>query len=182
MKLKNIIFLTYVVIAIPFVATGCKASASNNISQSLQNNASVTQTVPKVYERNTLYSQPEIIDKGHAFQNKVDNNNERARKIKSTVQTLHSIEKASVVVVGRSVIIGIQLSDIVKDNEVSSVKKEVEQLVRTIDATITNVSVTTAPELMSRITNLAGDKEQGKPIDMTNDDLSNLTRTITPTI
>lgn len=141
------------------------------------------ETMPKNLEPTTPYSMPDTVERAEQeIVEKESINTRRAAKIASSVNKLAGIEKTTVVITGNTALVGIDLMDYVLESEVAPLKSQVEKSVRAADGEVRNVAVTATPELVERITAIAGDIGRGRPATGLADEMGSLLRRATPMV
>ena len=76
---------------------------------------------------------------------------ERAMTIKNRLKQIKEIEGTAVVVEGHTAIIGLRLKEVLEQNEISSVRKEVDLAAREADVSVESTSVTANNYIVSMI-------------------------------
>jgi YhcN/YlaJ family sporulation lipoprotein len=104
----------------------------------------------------------------------------RAAKIASNVAKLPEVNKATVVISGNTAIVGIDMKANVQGTHETQVKKKVEKTVRDTDKGIKNVSVTSDPDLYTRINNIAKGIAAGRPLSEFTKQITEILKRITP--
>lgn len=110
------------------------------------------------------------------------NLSQRATQIAKDINSIDGVEKATVIITGETALIGLNLTNNLNDEQISNIKKSAENKAKTSNNGIKNAAVTASPEIVQRITNLANDIKEGKPISGLADELGNLIKRVTPTI
>ncbi len=83
---------------------------------------------------------------------------DRAKTIVEQVQKLKEVKKTSVVIMGSFVIVGLDLSEQsenINDYDLIKLKSKISKLVKEIDIQVKQVSITTAPDLVNKVNNIA---------------------------
>ncbi|AST58713.1 sporulation lipoprotein, YhcN/YlaJ family [Thermoanaerobacterium thermosaccharolyticum] len=104
----------------------------------------------------------------------------RAAKIASNVAKLPEVNRATVVISGNTAIVGIDMKANVQGTHETQVKKKVEKTVRDTDKGIKNVSVTSDPDLYTRINNIAKGIAAGRPLSEFTKQITEILKRITP--
>lgn len=104
----------------------------------------------------------------------------RAAKIASKVAKIPEVNKATVVISGNTALVGIDMKSKVQGAHETTVKKKVEKTVRDTDKAIKNVSVTSDPDLYTRINNIAKGIAAGRPLSEFTKQISEILKRITP--
>lgn len=104
----------------------------------------------------------------------------RAAKIASNVAKIPEVNKATVVISGNTALVGIDMKSRVQGAHETNVKKKVEKTVRDTDKAIKNVSVTSDPDLYTRINNIAKGIAAGRPLSEFTKQISEILKRITP--
>ncbi len=79
----------------------------------------------------------------------------RAKRIADRVTEIEGVKTAQTVITGNTAIVGLTLDKELTDEPLIELKRLVEKNVRKLDNSIDHVSITTAPDLVRRITDLA---------------------------
>lgn len=190
---KIAIFLT-IVLAFVFTATGCQTKTPQRPNMG---NERIENRVGTNQRRNT--NQNRVGNNNAIDNNKIDsnlNNNarnkdmvrtdrnlnmtDRAEKIARNVAKLKEVNSATCVITGNTALVGIDMKDNIEGNMTNDLKRKVESSVRNTDKNINNVTVTADADLYKRISNMARDIRNGKPITGFTDEIQEMLRRITP--
>ncbi|KAE9637004.1 YhcN/YlaJ family sporulation lipoprotein [Defluviitalea raffinosedens] len=184
-KSKYLIGLIYI-----FIITACSANNTIN-SKSIQNrieNSEDQYNTSKIeakgsmeeFKRTNPYNVPEQVEKNNIWD--IQYSSERAKHIARIITTLPKVEKATVIVMGNIALVGVELDHGINEEEVEEAKTLIEEKTFLADASLKNVAVTASPELVKRITSIAQDLNNGKPIDGLAEELGSIIRRITPIV
>ena len=111
----------------------------------------------------------------------VDRNlSDRAENIARKVANLNDVNSATVVISGDTAIVGIDMKNNLEGNITDDLKGKVRKIVKDTDDKIDNVSVTADPDLYQRLSNMARDIRNGKPISGFSKEIQEILRRITP--
>lgn len=131
-----------------------------------------------------------IMNKGN-MKNQIGNNNmvknnrdstlsSRAEKVAKKVQDLKEVNSATVLLSGKTAIVGVNINENVEGKVTTQLKNKIEKVVKQTDASITNVNVTADADLYKRISNMANDIRTGKPISGFANEFQEILRRIIP--
>ncbi|NLY78188.1 MAG: YhcN/YlaJ family sporulation lipoprotein [Tissierellia bacterium] len=110
-----------------------------------------------------------------------DNNNSRlADRIAKEIERLNNVDEASVLLSGNTAIVGVDMDDDVEGQITSDLKQRIAKIVKNRNKDIENVSITADPDLFTRISNMAEDITNGRPISGFADQFEEILRRITP--
>jgi YhcN/YlaJ family sporulation lipoprotein len=106
-----------------------------------------------------------------------------ADNIAKAVQTVPGVKGASVVVSGNSAYVGINID--IKGNmdntsKIQNLKKQTADMVRKTDSNIKTVYVSADADFIQRVSRIANDIRNGKPVEGFRDELDELVNRITP--
>lgn len=149
-------------------------NSSNNSNMQLTKNSQ--NQVTNIKNTNNLNTQTSNTS------NVSSNLSQRATQIAKDINSIDGVEKATVIITGETALIGLNLGDSLNDEQISNIKKLAETKTKDSNNGIKNAAVTASPEIVQRITNLANDIKEGKPISGLADELGNLIKRVTPTI
>lgn len=113
--------------------------------------------------------------------NNSNNNAEKADKIAERIKKLSNIENASVLISGNTAIVGVDIKNNVEGQLTKDLKQRIENIVKKADNDIENVSITADPDLFTRISNMAEDITNGRPISGFAEQFEEILRRIAPT-
>ncbi|NLW22374.1 MAG: YhcN/YlaJ family sporulation lipoprotein [Tissierellia bacterium] len=88
----------------------------------------------------------------------------REERIAERIANLKEINNASVLISGNTAIVGVDMDRNLQGNMTTALKQKIERIVRNADDRITNVSITADPDLFTRISNMAKDIRDGRPV------------------
>lgn len=103
-----------------------------------------------------------------------------ASRIAADVSKVNGVEKATVVVSGRTAFIGLTLRPNVEKSRTERIKSEVASRAKKVEPTLTRVNVTSDPNLVARIKRIADSVKSGKPVSGFASELAEIARRITP--
>lgn len=103
-----------------------------------------------------------------------------ANTLAREIAALPEVDKASVVLSNDTAIVGIQLRGTTQGTMTNSLKSKVEKMVKDKSTNIKNVSVTTDPELYSRVKTMSTSIGDGTTLESLGEDIKDLIRRITP--
>lgn len=107
---------------------------------------------------------------------------QKATQIAKDINSIEGVKKSTVIITGQTALIGLDLTNNLNDEQIANVKKLAEAKAKNSNNGIKNAAITASPEIVQRITNLATDIKDGKPISSLADELKTLIRRVTPTI
>lgn len=112
----------------------------------------------------------------------VNNNNiaKRANRIADRIEKLNEVNSASVLISGETAIVGVDMKANVQGQLTKNLKQKIERIVKNTDDDIENVSITADPDLFTRITDIADDIMDGKPVSGFASQIEEILRRITP--
>ena len=120
------------------------------------------------------------------FNNNMIGNNDmntlstRANKIAKRVARLKEISSASVVINENTAVVGIEGKDRNMSRDISSdLRKRVEAAVKSVDRDIDKVSITSDPDIHSRLKTMSNDMRSGNMVDDFADEIRDIMRRIT---
>ena len=104
----------------------------------------------------------------------------RAENISRKVADLNDINSCTTVITGNTALVGIDMKNNVEGKVTDDIKRKVEKTVKDADNNITTVSVTADADLYKRLSNMARDIRNGKPVSGFADEIQEILRRITP--
>jgi len=104
----------------------------------------------------------------------------QASKLAQAAEEVEGVKAATVVVTGTTALVGLETDPNIEDKETSTIKKQVINEVKRADNSIKTVTITTDPNLITRLKKVAQGIKDGKPISSFTDELAEITRRITP--
>jgi len=131
MKLKVVVFLSATLLILGFAPTGRDERPQISIAQHYAEHKFAS-TEP--------FSSP-------LRSNDID----KARLIAGSIMEIEKVESASVIIIGSSAIIGIELSEKLNKPDLSELKKRVEHKSLTVEPSVKSAAVTVNAELVERI-------------------------------
>lgn len=111
-------------------------------------------------------------------QNKIAEYNRKADTIKSKLESMKEVDKASVIVVGDTALVGCKLSSSAKN--VDTAKNMITKNIKDTDKTIKNVNITESIDLTAQVNRISEDIRNNKPIDEINASINKIMREISP--
>lgn len=123
-----------------------------------------------------------ITDMNRTTPNNLGMNNlsTRANAIARRVADLNEVNRCSVLLSGNTAIVGIDMKNNLQGKMTTALKQKIETTVKNVDNNITNVSITANPDLFTRISNMARDIRDGRPISGFAREFQEILRRITP--
>jgi YhcN/YlaJ family sporulation lipoprotein len=103
-----------------------------------------------------------------------------ASKLAQAAEEVEGVKAATVVVTGSTVMIGLETEPGIEDEQTQKIKNKVVEEVKRADNSIKTVSITTDPNLITRLKKIAQGIKDGKPISSFTDELAEITRRMTP--
>lgn len=110
----------------------------------------------------------------------IDNMSTRASAIAQKVANLKEVNNCSVLLSGNTAIVGVDMKNNIQGKMTTDLKQKIERIVKNVDGSIKNVSVTADPDLYTRISNMAKDIRDGRPISGFANEFQEILRRITP--
>jgi len=104
----------------------------------------------------------------------------QASKLAQAAEEVEGVKAATVVVTGSTVMIGLETEPGIEDKQTKEIKNQVISEVKKADNSIKTVSITTDPNLITRLKKIAQGIKDGKPISSFTDELAEITRRMTP--
>lgn len=103
----------------------------------------------------------------------------RAKAIANRVANLPEVDRASVVINGNTAVVGCDIknskNNVINDN----LRQKIEAAVRVADKDIRNISITSDPNLTTRLRTMSNDIESGRPLSNFARDIEDIIRSIT---
>lgn len=106
--------------------------------------------------------------------------NNNANDIARKIADLPEVDKASVVLTNDTALVGCSLRGSTQGTMTTSLRQKIKKIVKDTTANITNVSITTDPNLYNRIQTMSNDIGNGNPIEGFAEEVRDLIRRITP--
>lgn len=160
-----------------------KAKRNNNNMMNIdrRNMDNVTDITPNV-RRNQVDPSPKTTTDitGRKDLDVTSNMATRANDLAQKIANLKEINNASVLISGNSCIVGVDIKDNISGQMTKDLKQKIQRIVRNTDNSIKNISVTADPDLFTRISNMATDIANGKPISGFGKEFEEILRRITP--
>lgn len=107
-----------------------------------------------------------------AIERQIADSQKKAETIKTSLEKLSEIEKANVIVVGNTAIVGCKISKEAKD--INDTKNMVADRVKGLDKSIKNVAVSDSADIMSRINKLSSNITKSKDINEINNEVNKI--------
>ncbi|MDR5658020.1 YhcN/YlaJ family sporulation lipoprotein [Serpentinicella sp. ANB-PHB4] len=175
---KNLMFLFCLVLVFAAFATGCRPLERPDPTPAPDQNqqTELRETTPGA-------DTPEGNQQPNNDMTGVGDLSSRADTIADAVTDLPEVDSATVLITDNTAIVGITtMDDTMGDNNVGqNLQNDVERVVREADREIDRVSVTTDPDLFTRIENIANETGQGRPLSGFGTEIEEILRRITPT-
>jgi YhcN/YlaJ family sporulation lipoprotein len=165
-KVKSLAFLAAAALIILVLAAGC-TTARKPAPTTPENGPSVTapRTSPST---------------GGALPTKPAEMHSLALKIAGNVEKVPGVRKASVVLTGRTCILGLDIKPGVEASGTERIKREAARKVRTVDKRVTTVRVTTDMGLVTRIRRVSDGISKGTPMSSFTKETGEILRRISP--
>ncbi|MGI6484774.1 MAG: YhcN/YlaJ family sporulation lipoprotein [Tepidanaerobacteraceae bacterium] len=103
-----------------------------------------------------------------------------ATKLANAAERVDGVKSASVVVSGSTALVGLEIEPDVETNKTDEIKQKVAERVKRADSIIMAASVTTDPNLITRLRKIAEGIKAGKPISSFSNELAEITRRMEP--
>lgn len=103
-----------------------------------------------------------------------------AMKLAQAAEKVEGVKSATVVITGSTAMVGLETKSGVEAKKTEDIKTKVADEIKRADTSIKTVSITTDPNLITRLKKVAKGIENGKPISGFTDELAEITRRITP--
>ncbi|MBZ2173725.1 YhcN/YlaJ family sporulation lipoprotein [Schnuerera sp. xch1] len=193
---KNKVLFFVIVIALVITAIGCTTqpggtenrigldSPNNNnglrrnnnmIGQDRTNNNNLTDMDNNMNRRDT-----DLGSNVERDNNAEDDMSERADEIAEEISDLNNINNASVLINNDTAIVGVDMENDAEGEVTTDLKQQIERIVKNEDDDIDNVNITADPDLFTRISNMAEDIGNGRPVSGFADQFQEILRRITP--
>ncbi|MDA8097582.1 MAG: YhcN/YlaJ family sporulation lipoprotein [Clostridia bacterium] len=104
-----------------------------------------------------------------------------AQKMVNVAESVQGVRSATVVLAGSTAYVGINVERGMENRQTEEVKRNVATKVKNADNRIARVLVTTDPNLITRLEEIARGIKQGRPVDAFADELRELNKRMTPT-
>jgi YhcN/YlaJ family sporulation lipoprotein len=104
----------------------------------------------------------------------------QASKLAQAAEDVEGVKAATVVITGSTVLVGLETEPGIEDEKTEDIKKRVIETIKKADNSIKTVSITTDPNLITRLKKIAKGIKEGKPISSFTDELAEITRRMTP--
>lgn len=112
--------------------------------------------------------------------NNMNNLSRRANSIARRIAQLNEVNRCSVLLSGDTAIVGVDMANNLEGRMTTELKQNIENIVKDMDNNIKNVSITADPDLFTRISNMARDIRDGRPITGFANQFQEILRRITP--
>lgn len=110
----------------------------------------------------------------------MNNMTTKANVIAKKVANLNEVNNCSVLLSGNTAIVGVDMKNNLEGKMTTALKQKIERTVKNTDKNIKNVSVTADPDLLTRISTMARDIGNGRPISGFAREFQEILRRITP--
>lgn len=110
----------------------------------------------------------------------IDSMSTRASAIAQRVANLKEVNNCSVLLSGNTAIVGVDIKNTLHDKMTTDLKQKIEKTVKNVDNSVKSVSITADPDLYTRISNMAKDIRDGRPISGFANEFQEILRRITP--
>lgn len=203
---KNKILFVAVVLALVLTTIGCtvnrpgtqtrigRETPNNNMGLRRNNNnlvgidrrnmdniTNMDRTTPNnLVRRNTDLGPNTTTDISPRNTNNTNNMSTRANAIAKRIANLNEVNRCSVLLSGNTAIVGVDMKNNLEGQMTTDLKQKIENTVKNMDNNITNVSVTADPDLFTRISTMARDIGNGRPITGFAREFQEILRRITP--
>lgn len=104
----------------------------------------------------------------------------QASKLAQAAEEVDGVKAATVVITGSTVLVGLEIEPDIEDKKTNEIKNEVIKEIKRTDSSVKTVSITTDPNLITRLKKIAEGIEDGRPISSFTDELAEITRRMTP--
>ncbi len=194
MKKNKILLLTFILL-IAALAIGCTVQPNNRTQTRLGvdrenlgirrdntvNRDRIGNNLRNIDDNNLSDMNENMVDRNNNNLNFRNNNAEKAKDIADQIEKLANIDRASVLISGNTAIVGVDMENNVEGQITRNLKQRIENIVKKADNDIKNVSITADPDLFTRISNMAEDITNGRPITGFAEQFEEILRRITPT-
>lgn len=166
-KGKRLITIVVVLITLLIMASGCSvarkpASPGANVPDTRSAPAPTTPAPTK-----SLPTTPAEVDR-------------LAARLASEAQKVSGVKRATVVLSGNTVIVGLEIKPNIEEKQTTAIKREVVRKIKEADKRIRTVEVTTNPNIITRIKRIAEGIGQGRPISAFGREVEEILRRIVP--
>ena len=103
-----------------------------------------------------------------------------AARLASEAQKVSGVKKATVVLSGNTVIVGLEIKPNIEEKQTTAIKREVVRRIKEADKRIRTVEVTTNPNIITRIKRIAEGIGQGRPISAFGREVEEILRRVVP--
>ena len=113
-----------------------------------------------------------------ANQQQMTPNRLKADNIKRQLTTMDGVRKANVIVMGNTALIGFEPTS--SNGDTGAVRNNIIKRVKTLDKTITNVTVSESSDIMDRMNRLGTDITNNKPVKTITEEFNSMIQGLTP--
>lgn len=103
-----------------------------------------------------------------------------AKKLANTAEKIEGVRSATVVVSDSMAFVGLEINSNIQNSKTNEIKNKVINALKKEDKSLKDVSVTTDPNLITRLKKIAQGVEDGKPISGFSKELEEITRRMVP--
>jgi YhcN/YlaJ family sporulation lipoprotein len=104
----------------------------------------------------------------------------RATKLAKAAEKVEGVKSATVVITDSTAMVGLETNPNIEAKKTEEIKTKVADEIKRADTGIKTVSITTDPNLITRLKKVAQGIKEGKPISSFADEIAEITRRITP--
>ncbi len=101
-------------------------------------------------------------------------------RLASEAQKVSGVKKATVVLSGNTVIVGLEIKPNIEEKQTTAIKRDVVRRIKETDKRIRTVEVTTNPNIITRVKKVAKGIGQGRPISAFGREVEEILRRIVP--
>jgi len=103
-----------------------------------------------------------------------------AARLAGEAQKVSGVKRATVVLSGNTVIVGLEIKPNIEEKQTTAIKREVVRRIKEADKRIRTVEVTTNPNIITRIKRIAEGIGQGRPISAFGREVEEILRRVVP--
>ncbi len=103
-----------------------------------------------------------------------------AARLAGEAQKVSGVKRATVVLSGNTVIVGLEIKPNIEEKQTTVIKREVVRRIKEADKRIRTVEVTTNPNIITRIKRIAEGIGQGRPISAFGREVEEILRRVVP--
>ena len=186
---KLILILTASILSVSMAGCGTKTSQRPNSRVETRIGNQAQRRTPNVMPRSNVPRLESNLNNNSGIDNNGNtnlstNNNgnmtqgsyQRAQNIARRVAALNDVNSATAVITGNTALVGVDLKGTTNDNLTTNIRNKVETAVKEADKNITTVNVTTNPDLYSRISTIARNISNGRPLNDFANDIQDILR------